>query len=853
MKKEYIKRYCFIGIIVVSLIILFFGVSKNIYNTSLVGVLLIYALCITNCFKDIKNNVFLLLFYFVIFVFILSRPTISFLRGDIWYYFSSESVNWSLITIAISLLSLLCGKWIYNHYNKKRTKEQTQTTNKMLLFIYKNKDIITKIVFIIFLFVAVVYYFNEIDKLLFMRGKNYEQYYTSYASRLPKLLNYVSALFLPLFMLLLSFKPKKSYCYSSIIIFAILQIPMFIIGERGSLIKAIIFVILYLYIYLGYERIKKIFTKKKLIGALIMLFTVIVLLGSYNYIRSNEKINNYNPFLLFVDFFYKQGTSYDTINYGYEYKDRLPYNEEKNYTFGPIIDNINNNVIIHKLFNTKIISEENSVDAALNGNNLSHALTYAVKKDEYLKGHGMGSSYLIETYLDYGYVGVAVYSLLIGILLTSIPNILSKTSFVSVLGLYVIKEIYVIPRAEAISFVKFLFRASFWFAIIIVLVIIGVIYYMQKNRKIKKKSIAIVDLDITVMGGVEKVAEQLANKLSDKYDVKVISLHRKNKEIPYIFNEKIKVIFSSTDKFDRIRKSIKNNSKSFKKIIKEENVSLAICMGNYSTFISILDKGLKELKIINCDHGALINQYNDKAMVFIRHFNYLFSSHSVLLTNKNKLDYQRLLHASENKLSVIYNPISNKMLNKGKKVKYNINSDKIITVGRLSQEKGFDMLIQVATKLKKITKVNWQWDIYGDGPMKEEIQKNICENKLEKYVVLKGQHNNVTNLLHEYAIYVLTSYREGLPIVLLEAKANKLPIVSFDIDTGPNEIVDDNKNGFLIDPYDTNNMAEKIKSLLEMEELRKEFSSKSCDGIEKFNENRIIVEWIELIDKILKE
>ena len=852
MKKKNINIFIFIIITLISLILLSFGIGKNIHNLSLVGVLLIYILCLYECFKNIKNNIFLLIFYLMIFVFIISRPMISFLRGDVWYYFSNDSIIWSMVAIYLSLISLLVGKYIYELRNKSNNGEE-KSTNKILLFISENKKVITKILFIIFLLVAIVNCYNEIDKLMFMRGKAYEEYYISYTSNIPNILKYINSLFIPVLIILLSLKPRKLYCYTSLSLFLLLQIPMLIIGERGSIIKAVIFVLLYLFMYIGYERIKRFFNVKRVVISIVSVFIVVVFLGSYNYLRSSEKISNYNPFSLFVDFFYRQGTSFDTINKGYDNQNKLPSREKKNYTFGPIIDCINNNIIIHNVFDTKSVSEENSVDAALNGNNLSHALSYTVNRDEYLKGHGIGSSYLIETYLDYSYFGVIIYSLLIGYLLTSMPNILGKTSFLTILCLHMIKEIYVAPRAEAVSFMKFMFRSSFWISIIGFAVIVLFIYKLFKKKGNNKSSIAIIDSDITIMGGVEKVTEQLANKLSNRYDVIIISLKKTNDNIPYSFNDNIKVLFSSEKSDSRLREIIRNNRRNLHKLLKKNNVSIAICMGHYATFTTVLNKRFAETKIINCDHGALINQYDDKETVFMRKINYLFSTHTVSLTNKNKDDYIKLFHAKEDKISVIYNSISNELVTSGKKVKYNLKTNKIVTIGRISYEKGFDMLVKIAARLKEITDVEWQWDIYGDGPEREDVEKEIKKNKLDKYVILKGQNNNVLKLLNDYALYVLPSYREGLPIVLLEAKAYKLPIVSFDVDTGPNEIIEDNKNGYLVEKYDINMMAEKIKKLLENTIIRKDFSNNSNLGLEKFSEKKIIREWIELIERITKE
>ena len=87
-------------------------------------------------------------------------------------------------------------------------------------------------------------------------------------------------------------------------------------------------------------------------------------------------------------------------------------------------------------------------------------------------------------------------------------------------------------------------------------------------------------------------------------------------------------------------------------------------------------------------------------------------------------------------------------------------------------------------------------------------------------------------------------------MVLLEAKANGLPLVSFDIETGPDEIIRDGVNGFLIPPYDTEIMAERICQLIENNDLRKRFSDNAKLDLEKFSSDRIIEQWNDLIKDV---
>lgn len=138
------------------------------------------------------------------------------------------------------------------------------------------------------------------------------------------------------------------------------------------------------------------------------------------------------------------------------------------------------------------------------------------------------------------------------------------------------------------------------------------------------------------------------------------------------------------------------------------------------------------------------------------------------------------------------------------------------------------------------------------GPAFNEIKEKIIKYNLRDNVILKGAINPILvyNQYNNYAMFVLTSYREGLPLTLLEAKANKIPIVSFDIETGPNEIVENNVNGFLIEKYNIKEMAIRIDELLKNKDLRQKFSNNAYKNINKFRQDTIINEWINLINSI---
>lgn len=230
------------------------------------------------------------------------------------------------------------------------------------------------------------------------------------------------------------------------------------------------------------------------------------------------------------------------------------------------------------------------------------------------------------------------------------------------------------------------------------------------------KKIAILDYDMSVIGGVEKVSIQLANVLSNKYEVYLISLLQSSKSISYNINPNVHFvnIIPNEDYNEqlRVRQIILATKKKMRKFLKKEKVDILFSMGtNCGLIAGINCLGLKT-KVVFCDHGALINQWNDKKITLFRFIACILSKKIVALTDKTLNDYIKKFKIRRKKITRIYNAIDDDIF-KYAKEDYNIESNKIISVGRLGYEKGFDMLVEVAKELKNLNK-NWQWDIYGD-------------------------------------------------------------------------------------------------------------------------------------------
>lgn len=356
------------------------------------------------------------------------------------------------------------------------------------------------------------------------------------------------------------------------------------------------------------------------------------------------------------------------------------------------------------------------------------------------------------------------------------------------------------------------------------------------------KKICLVDFDMSVTGGVEQVTAELVNELCKNYEVYLYEINS-NGVPAYRFDPRVKYIRGVQGE-DRLRGMITGTFQRFIRLVKNRNIDTVILMGNYPALIVSFTRFFTKAKYVYCDHGGLMNQWHQKDITAIRFWSALVSHKVVVLTEKTRKDYIEKFHLRARKVECIYNWIAEEI--KEAKKAYDCSSNKILTVGRLGKEKGYDLLVEVAKKILP-SHQDWQWHIYGSGEMRQMLEEKIEEYHLEDQLVLKGNVEHAYRYYLDYAFLVLPSYREGLPLVLLEALELGLPMVSFDIETGPNEIIEDGRNGYLIPPYDLEQMGQRMVELME-DKAKRESLAIYKGKKEKFSKNTILKQWISLIE-----
>jgi glycosyltransferase involved in cell wall biosynthesis len=175
--------------------------------------------------------------------------------------------------------------------------------------------------------------------------------------------------------------------------------------------------------------------------------------------------------------------------------------------------------------------------------------------------------------------------------------------------------------------------------------------------------------------------------------------------------------------------------------------------------------------------------------------------------------------------------------------------NRIISIGRLDEQKGFDLLIKAFSIVHKNEK-DWYLDIYGNGLEYDKLTRCINHLDLRGKIKIK---NSTPAIYEEYKksdFFVLSSRYEGFGLVLAEAMFCGIPCVSFNCDYGPSEIIHDGEDGLLVKNGDVEDLAKKIDWMITHEKERKEMGIHAHESAKRYAKEPIMQQWMKLFDEM---
>ena len=373
--------------------------------------------------------------------------------------------------------------------------------------------------------------------------------------------------------------------------------------------------------------------------------------------------------------------------------------------------------------------------------------------------------------------------------------------------------------------------------------------------------IVYVIASLETSGGTERIVSEKANYLADVfgYDVTIICYDQhENSSNFYILSDNVEQRQLGLQMYSQYRYAYPKRlwkkyvlrshlKRALSKVVKEINPDFLIGISHFrADIVCTIDCKTKKIIESHVPRSFIENTNNKyindiyKRYYDMRYFHVIEKRADMIITLTER---DRELWSEAKRVETIPN-FSNLHIDQVCDHK----KKRVITVGRLSKEKGFDRLL-VIWKLVVNKHPDWHLDIFGDGDMKNKLEQNIKLGNITN-VTLCGTTNQISKELSKSSICVSTSYYEGFSLVLLEAITHGVPCVAFDCPYGPRTIIEDGKCGYLVENGHIPQFVEKLCTLMENEQLRLEFSKASIERSKFFNIDAIMLQWKKLFEEL---
>lgn len=351
--------------------------------------------------------------------------------------------------------------------------------------------------------------------------------------------------------------------------------------------------------------------------------------------------------------------------------------------------------------------------------------------------------------------------------------------------------------------------------------------------------------NINSKGGVERATINLLNALSEHSKIEVNLLLFKDIQTDSVqLNHNINISVLHITNYKKQYFSIITGIKEALK----KDIDILITIETMSLIFSFIPCLLsnKNIKHVVWEHFNFRNNNGKNTRKWLRFLAAKKTDLIILLSQRDKDEWLKNIKV---KAAITY--IYNISPYQKKQISYNLESKTIISIGRYTRVKGFERLIktwEIFQKKYKYKYSDWNLNIIGYGQEEENLNFLIKKNNIKNIYLMSTDDIEAT--YKNASFYCLTSYFEGLPMVLIEAQSFGLPSIAFDIFTGPSEILSET-SGVIINDGDLESFADEIYNLISNPELRKNMSFFAWEESKRFAKEAIAKKWIYELEKII--
>lgn len=334
-------------------------------------------------------------------------------------------------------------------------------------------------------------------------------------------------------------------------------------------------------------------------------------------------------------------------------------------------------------------------------------------------------------------------------------------------------------------------------------------------------------------GGASKVLSILSNHFSEiGYEVELVFFHIKNK---YEISDRVNLVqlFDNNEKIKSL-KALLLLRKYFKKTDSEIIVSFLMPV---NLLVIIASRGFNKKIVISERNDPLKSK--GRLWMFLSNILYNKADFIIFQTKRVRSYFSNNI---QRKSAVILNPV---------KVDFesiNRNSKKIVNIGKLYPQKNHRLLINAFYEIQKKYQ-DYSLHIYGEGPLRKNLEKQIDNLELKDSVILHGICSNVHKEIVDAEMFVLSSNYEGLSNALMEAMMMGIPCISTDC-AGSDEIINNGFNGLLVPIGNSEILFSSMEKLVVDKKLAKEISETGKKDSIEFNKDNVLLKWQKIIDHL---